>query len=158
MITQLRRRLDAKLKAQIAIDKLAPAVSDWVHSPHEGKQAIADAYASLTQQQKDALDEHTREVFDREHGGQETVMYRYKDSGRTGLTSMSPVEPKYLSRDKYTAYRVKASDVLVHYGHDESPLATRAFGHEKEVILKPDAAPEVWDESKHPRDEQGRFT
>lgn len=136
-----------------ALSRLAGPIFGWVHRPNEGKSSIASAYGSLSDRHKEHLDAHTKEVFEREHGSDTAVVYRYRDSGKYGLASVSPVKPTWIPADQVTALRIKASDVLAHYAQEGSPLASKAFGHEKEIILKPDANPEVI-----PRDEHGRFT
>jgi hypothetical protein len=57
--------------------------------------------------------------------------------------SLTTEEPVYLSPDMYTPYEVDVDDVLVHWAQDKMPLSGRTFGHEKELILKPEANPRV---------------
>lgn len=125
----------------LAIDKMYPAVMEWVHRPNAGKHEVFDAYESLTSKEKAAYDADVRSAFSRAHGAS-TVGYRYKDRPRhMGGMSLTTGEPRYLGRDLYTGYEVKADDVLVHWAQSEMPLSGKAFGHEKELILRRDANP-----------------
>lgn len=126
----------------LAVDTMYPAVMEWVHRPSAGKQELFDAYDSLEPKAKAAYDADVRGAFTRAHGGSSTVAYRYKDRPRhMGGMSLTTVEPNYLGRDLYSAYQVDAGDVLVHWAQREMPLGGKAFGHEKELILRKDASP-----------------
>jgi len=131
---------------QTAVDKMWGPIMEWIHYPHSGKGALMEAYEGLRPQEKAQLDADVAQVFHKVHGGDTAIMYRYRDRpGSMGGASVSTVEPSYIGRDKYTAYEVHASDVMVHWAQDELPLNGKAFGHEKEVILKPHANPKVID-------------
>jgi hypothetical protein len=124
-----------------AIDVLYPAVMDWVHHPSgSSKRALFEAYEGLTPRAKTAYDADVSNAFRREHGAS-TVVYRYKTRGDIGGASVSPVEPKYLDPSQYKKYQIEPSDVLVHYAQSEMPLGGKAFGHEKEIILRASARP-----------------
>lgn len=126
----------------LAVDKMYPAVMEWVHRPSAGKQELFEAYDSLAPKEKAAYDADVRSAFVSAHGGSSTLGYRYKDRPRhMGGMSLTTVEPAYLSRDLYTAYEVDAADVLVHWAQRELPLGGKAFGHEKELILRKSANP-----------------
>jgi len=127
-----------------ALEKMWAPIMDWIHSPGRGKKGVFDAYTQLTTQEKAALEADVARAFRSAHGGNEVIAYRYKDQpGSMGGMSLTTEEPKYLSRDQYTAYKVHASDVLAHWGQDDLPLSGKAFGHEKELILKPNANPKI---------------
>ena len=133
-------------REQFAIDRaerqLYAPVADWVHRPDAaGKEAVFAAYEKLSPADRAAYDAHVVRTFRREHDGDTAVVYRYGERGKMGGASVSTVRPSYLARDKYDAYIVHAKDVLVHYGQEDMPLSGRAFGHEKEIILRSDAAP-----------------
>lgn len=131
---------------QLACDKLWGPIMEWIHSPSSGKADLFKAYAALKDREKTALDQDVHHAFVSAHGGSSTTAYRYKDRPRhMGGMSLTSAEPKYLAREMYTAFEVKASDVLAHWAQGDLPLGGRAFGHEKEMILKPDANPKRLD-------------
>lgn len=122
-----------------AIDTMYPAVMDWIHHPSQAsKRAIFDAYDSLSLKPKAAYDADVESAFRREHGATVTV-YRYKAREDMAGASVSPVKPRDSTAHK--AFEIRPSDVLVHYGQEEMPLGGKAFGHEKEIILRPNARP-----------------
>ena len=156
------------LKDRVALDRAHDALwaplQGWIHSPSAGKGPLAEAYSGLDDHAKAMLDRDVSAAFEREHGGDEVTAYRYKDRHESagGMSSLTTEKPAYLSPDKYSAYRVRSSDVLAHYGQSDLPLGGKAFGHEKELVLKPGAAPARmdagdFDEEKHPRGPDGRF-
>lgn len=125
----------------LAIDTMYPAVMEWIHRPSSGKRKVFEAYDSLGSKQRAAYDADVRSAFSKAHGAS-AVGYRYKDRPRhMGGMSLTTEEPRYLAPDLYTGYEVKADDVLVHWAQPEMPLSGRAFGHEKELILRKDANP-----------------
>lgn len=128
----------------LAIDKMYPSVMEWVHRPSSGKQEVFSAYEGLKLKERSAYDADVHSAFSRAHGGSTTTAYRYKARPRhMGGMSLTSEEPSYLGRDLYTAYQVKADDVLVHWAQSEMPLSGKAFGHEKEMILRKDANPRI---------------
>lgn len=128
---------------QVALEEMYPAVMEWVHLPNSGKRQVLEAYDGLTGKARAAYDADVHSAFQRAHGGS-VIGYRYKDRPRhMGGISLTTSEPSYLSRDLYTAYEVKAADVLAHWAQEEMPLGGKAFGHEKELILKKDANPRL---------------
>lgn len=125
----------------LALDKMYPPVVDWVHRPSGGKQAVFDAYAAMRPKERAAYDADVREAFLRAHGGETVVAYRYRSwPENMGGRSLTTAEPS-LSPDAYRAYLVNVRDVLVHWAQPEMPLSGKAFGHEKELILRSDARP-----------------
>lgn len=126
-----------------AIDELYPLVMEWLHRP-VSKNELLDAWRSLPADSKKALDEDVRAAVLRAHGSEEFVAWRYKGltAGKLGGSSLTTNEPRYLDPSKYQAYLVRADEVLLHWAQPEFPLGGRAFGHEKELILKPDVTEE----------------
>ncbi|MFA5053089.1 MAG: hypothetical protein WC565_03460 [Parcubacteria group bacterium] len=144
-----------------ALDKLWPPVQLWVHYPDsEGKRAKAellDAYDSLGPREKAAYDADVRQAFLRAHDSDHVIAYRRVKSQFEPVAglSMSTLEPGARS----DAYSVSVDDVLVHWAQAEMPLSSRAYGHEKEIILRRDAEPVPVGEVKEnptllPRDKQ----
>jgi hypothetical protein len=127
-----------------AISKLYPFVMEWIHSPSVGKAALMKAWQDLSEREKKAIDRDVLEAVQRNHGADEFMAWRYKGltAGKLGGTSLTTKEPTYLSRDKYRAYLVNADEVMVHWGQEDMPLSSQAFGHEQEIILKPNAVAE----------------
>lgn len=130
------------LALEIACERLWGPIMEWIHRPSLGKEAILEAYARLSDRQRSALADDVACTFAREHGAASVVAYRYRERPRhVGGLSLTTEEPRYLSRSLYAAYLVHHADVLAHWGQECLPLGGRAFGHEREIILKPDADP-----------------
>lgn len=120
-----------------ALDVMYPAAMDWVHHPSgASKRALFHAYEALPPKAKQAYDADVEQAFRGEHGST-ALVYRYKIRGDTSGASVSPVEPRYLDPSQYRAYEMAPGDALVHYAQEEMPLGGKAFGHEKEIILRP---------------------
>lgn len=123
---------------EFALRKMYPAVNLWVHYPNEGKAAVFEAYASLKPKERAAYDADVREAFLRAHGGATTVAYRYRNRpDHMGGMSLTSVKPHW----DHTGYLVAVDDVLVHWAQEEMPLSSKAFGHERELILRPESNP-----------------
>jgi hypothetical protein len=139
----LTKYASSSFQLQRAMDKLWNPIINWIHAPNtNGKQAIFDAYDSLTDLQKTLVNADVLAAFEKAHGTTKVVAFRYKNIPRhIGGMSLTTEEPTYLSKDKYVAFLVHANDVLAHWAQELSPLGGRAFGHEKELILKPTANP-----------------
>jgi DNA topoisomerase IB len=125
---------------EAALDELHGPLSDWVHYGRSGsKRELFEAYDGLAPQAKMALAGAVRKAFG---GSSKAIMYRrLKSSGeasRMGGMSLTTALPGYVEAE---AFEVEADDVLVHHGVPGTPLSSKAFGHEKEVILKPTANP-----------------
>lgn len=123
----------------MAVDVLYPLTMDWIHHPSSAsKQALFQAYDDLAPKAKQAYDADVERAFRSAHGSK-ALVYRYKIRGDTSGASVSTVRPDYLSPTLYKAYEMGPGDALVHYAQDEMPLGGKAFGHEKEIILRPGA-------------------
>jgi len=126
-----------------ALEALHGPLSDWVHrNDGAAKQELFNAYRGLSGPQKRALQSAVNRAFTKAHGGRTVTMYRRMKSGQTadamGGLSLTTNAPGYVSA---AMFDVAASDVLLHWGVSDTPLSSRAFGHEKEVILHAHANP-----------------
>ena len=140
------------LRDRIALDnakaKLWEPLMDWIHRPSTGKAHLITTYQNLSAHEKSLLDDDVLRVFRHEYGTDTAIVYRYRVTTSSMSMSVSDVEPKYLRgllgtpSSNYKTFRIHACEVLAHYGQEGLPLGNKQFGHEKEIILKPDARPE----------------
>jgi len=143
----LRRRgylLEMDYELEDALDILHPALSDWVYrNDASAKRVLMDAYKSLSSVQRKALAKAVSKAFSRAHGGTTATLYRRmkpgQDTGRIGGRSLSAKVDRSAAR--HASFSVRDKDVLVHFGIPDTPLSSKAYGHEKEVILLPKASP-----------------
>lgn len=134
----------ATLMLQRVFDKLWGPIMGWIHSPHSGKTELLESYEALSEHEKALLTQDVSRAFHRAHGGDTVTAFRYKDRPSSmGGMSVTSKEPTYLGRDKYTAYVVHSSDILAHWAQEDLPLGGNAFGHEEEMIFKPNANPKA---------------
>ena len=120
-----------------ALDKLWSPATLWVmYGGTENKQALIDMYNDLSVVEKEALAESMRDTFQRIHNGSTAILWRRHKTtdGNVGGLSMTTHKPV---TGNPIAYRVHRSEVMLHWAQPNSPLATKAFGHEHEVILLP---------------------
>jgi hypothetical protein len=129
-----------KLALDRAVGKLWAPLTDWIHAPSRGKGELLATYNALSDREKAALDGDVAAAFQRVYGSTSVLAYRYRDQA-SGGASLSDVKPSYLAPSQYSVYRVHASDVLAFWGQKELPLSHKSFGHEHEIILKPNARP-----------------
>jgi hypothetical protein len=118
--------------------ELNPHVSDWVFSGNKAaKKALFRAYEGLDDNEKDALDHEVRGVMP-----SSLTVYRSVRPGQPLDRGGSSVTDDLSTRTgEVHAWRITPADVLLHYGQKESWLASKAYGHEREIILKPNAKP-----------------
>lgn len=126
---------------EMAMDALWAPASDWVYrSDRNAKQQMFSAFDSLPEQAQKAYMQEVISSFRRLFGS-EAILWRRMKSGQSssnmGGRSLSAQRVEGVS----TAFRVRAKDVFMHYGMSDTPLSSKAFGHELEVILKPSASP-----------------
>jgi hypothetical protein len=157
-------RIGDQMHLGLAREKMHAPVMEWIHRPGEGKAALFAAHESLLPRERAQWDADIQHAFREAHGGHDSaVMYRMKDNpSHMGGMSLTTERPTHLRPDQYHAFEVRPEHVLAHWNQNESPLGGKAFGHEREVILKPNAEPRAlgdgsWDESKHPRGPDGKF-
>lgn len=142
----VRRRLsrkngfrDARAYAS-ALDALYPPMNEWVfYGNSDSKKALMAAYESLSEQRREAWDAEVRRAFSAHHGDTRATMYR-RLKGESALTTsgLSVTTDDVTGAARFVAvYDVDASDVLAHHAQADTPLASRGFGHENEVVLKP---------------------
>ncbi len=122
-----------------ALDSLEPLLSDWVFSGNkQAKLDLLDAYDALSPKAKAAWDADVAAAFRRAHGGDTATMYRRMKNASVargmGGVSLTTVFPKQGA--EVHSFEVHVDDVLAHHAQEETPLASKAYGHEKEVILK----------------------
>lgn len=124
-----------------ALDALYPGMANWVHYGNgRDKAELLAAYTSLPAAQRAAWNDAVEVAF-REQHGESTVMYRRLKGEAPAATSGLSVttnESDALSAKHSARYLVHASDVLAHYAMADTPLASKAYGHEREVILRPE--------------------
>jgi hypothetical protein len=118
-----------------------PLIS-WVHYPlATGKAPLLAAYRGLTRGEKDALDRDVAEAFEAAHGELAVQAHRRHEPGQPPgiLDGLSlSTDPKWcLLPTACSTFWVPAEAVMLHWAQPDSPLGQRAFGHEKEIILKP---------------------
>ena len=122
--------------------ELNPFVGPWVFNNDGGaKRQLMAAYEGLPDRQKAAL---AFEVSQAMSGP--TVVYRWLKEGdnpsKMGGASATD-DPKALGYGSNThAFKVSPDDVMLHYKQRDSWLSSKRYGHEHELILKPDARPQ----------------
>jgi len=143
----LRRRAylaESRYDLEDALDTLYPALSDWVYRNDYGaKKDLFAAYNGLMASQKRALASEVSKAFKKHHGGSIGILYRRmkpgQETSKVGGQSLSAKVDRSAAR--HAKFEVRDKDVLLHFGIPDTPLSSRAFGHEQEVILKPGASP-----------------
>lgn len=121
-----------------AADSLYPSLSEWVfYGSAQAKRDLLAAHAALSPAQRRAWDEAVARAFVDHHGSPTARMYRrVKSPSDTGTSGLSVTTDDVRRNARYVAvFDVSAGDVLAHHAQEWMPLASRAFGHEKEVIL-----------------------
>jgi hypothetical protein len=134
-----------------ALDELWEPVSEWVHKGNAAsKNSLLAAWQALDSRSKQALAQDVSRAIKGAHGGSSFLAYRYlkgpvpRDWGGYSLTTKKPPG----SFDHVLTLRVEAKQVLLHWAQQDTPLSSKAFGHEKELILLPGATPKVVKEYK----------
>ncbi len=123
-----------------ALDTLYPSLNEWVfYGNADSKKALMAAYESLPEQRREAWDAEVRGAFAAHHGDTRATMYRrLKGESASTTSGLSVTTDDVTGAARFVAvYDVDASDVLAHHAQADTPLASRGFGHEKEVVLKP---------------------
>lgn len=120
---------------QVALGKLSPFVLKWLEEPHGGKKKLLDAYAALSDEERELVAEDVREAFSENHGGSTVIAYKIKGHPHKGGAALTTKKPEHLQPEETVAYLVRAKDVLLHWGQEELPLG------EDIIILKPNAHP-----------------
>lgn len=126
-----------------AWDQISGPLRDWIHRPSGGKQPLLEAYQGLSAREKVALAAEVRQTMLEAHGVPFVTAYRrHKGEQRPlGMTSLTtnPRAVEYLDASKYDVYLVPAEAVMLHWATPGSPLGSRSFRHEQEIILLPNA-------------------
>jgi len=106
------------------------------------KESLIDAYNGLSDRQKTVIATDVRETFRRVYNADKTTIFRSFRGHEVDMGGLSVTDERSTRvGTDVRAFEVSHSDVMLHYAQDESPLESRAFGHEREIILRPDANP-----------------
>jgi DNA topoisomerase IB len=141
--------LSTLILAEEAHDELNPFVSDWVfRNDGKAKTKLFEHYRNLPKANKQALDAEMKYVVNKLHGSDYVTVYRSMRPGDNSLGGMSvSTDRTTRSGNDVRAFKVHHSDILLHWGQEESWLSSKTFKHEKELILKESAKPEPIDQS-----------
>ena len=125
--------------------KLASDLAMWVYRS-TGKARLLKTYEALPVADKEALDVDTQHAVNEHHGGDYVTVYRSMrrgdKPGSMGGASVTTQPDTRPSRDDVVhVFQVHHKDVMLHWSQHRE-LDSPAYGHEKEVILKPGAEPE----------------
>lgn len=115
-------------------------MSEWVfYGSPQAKGELLAAYESLPPGQRRAWDDAVMAAFVGYHGSATATMYRrVKTPSDTSASGLSVTTDDVRRNARFVAvFDVSAEDVLAHHAQADMPLASRAFGHEREVILAP---------------------
>ena len=131
-----------KMDSITAHKALNPHVGPWVfHSDGSAKGKLMRAYSALSERQKAAL---AFEAALAMSGA--TVVYRWLQGGdkpsQMGGASVTDDPTAFGYSPNVHSFRVTPDDVMLHYKQEDSWLSTKRFGHEHEMILKPNARPQ----------------
>lgn len=151
-------RRPVNLQLTLALDALHEPLAFWIHyNDPQAKRDLLAAYEALPPPRRAALDQAVHQAFD----GPTIIAYRRMKPGdvveRMGGMSLSTDKPSYTN---YEAFELRPEDVLIHWAvtypdGDTTPLGSKAFGHEHELILRRDAHP--MQVSSAPRLNERRF-
>lgn len=126
---------------EAALDELYAPLASWVHyGSASDKRELLAAYAGLSEAKRDAWDRSVGATFREYHGADSSLMYRRikaESPTATSGTSVTTEKSETETARTVATYRVHASDVLAHHAQTDTPLASKAYGHEREVILRP---------------------
>jgi hypothetical protein len=129
------------------IDAISGDVSFWVHRGHgPSKLAAGEAWKQLDPVVQWLAGQEAKQAFSDLYDSDSTTMWRRLKGtqGRwnKGLLSLHDKNMSYgMKPGTVVPYQVHWSDVLIHWGMTNSPLSSKGYGHEREVILKPGMSP-----------------
>lgn len=131
-----------KLDAPAAHRALNPFVGPWVfHNDGGAKRKLMAAYLALNARRKAALESEVARAM-----SGPTIVYRWLREGdsptKMGGASVTEDPAAFGFGANVHAFKVTPKDVMLHYGQQDSWLSSKRYGHEKEMILKPDATPQ----------------
>lgn len=124
-----------------AVDSLYPSLREWVfYGSAQAKRDLLAAYDALPADPRRAWRDAVARAFEGYHGSTTARMYRrVKSPSDTNTSGLSVTTDDVRRNARYVAvFDVSAGDVLAHHAQEDTPLASRAFGHEKEVVLAPE--------------------
>lgn len=122
-----------------AHETLNPFVSDWVFSGNKAaKDGLLRAYRDLNPRLKAQLAEEIRTLV---HG--KIVVYRSVRPGQPidQMGGMSVTDKLSTRTGDVHSWEIDPDDIMLHYKQQDSWLSSRAYAHEQEIILRPDARP-----------------
>lgn len=127
-----------------ALDNIHEDLAFWIYyNDPAAKRGLLRRYEALPEQQRAALERAVETVFQ----GRTLIAYRRLKPGdrldRMGGASLSTDRPTHAA---FEAFALTPEDVLLHWAvtypdGDSTALDSEAFGHEHEIILRPDARP-----------------
>jgi hypothetical protein len=133
------------LHLSLALDALHEPLAFWVHyNDPQAKRELLERYEALPTRQRAALEQAVERSF---QGPTLTAYRRTKPGDRPqekGGMSVSTDRPGYMTA--FETFELRPEDVLIHWAvtypnGDSTALGSKGFGHEHEVILRPDARP-----------------
>jgi len=131
------------LQLSLALDVLHQPLAFWIHyNDPAAKRDLLERYEALPARQRAALEHAVEQVF----RGPTLTAYRRTKPGDQGVggMSLSTDRPTYMTA--FETFELRPEDVLIHWAvtypnGDTTALGGKGFGHEHEVILRPDARP-----------------
>ena len=131
----------AQILLEEAHEQLNPMVSDWVFGGSAAaKKALLSEWEALPSPQKEAVAAQVRKLVP----ARLTVYRSVRHEGDLPLRGGASVTDDLKSRGRaYNthAFEVAPNDIMLHYKMQESWLSSKAYAHEREIILRPDAKP-----------------
>lgn len=137
----------ARGRAEDPKEKLSSDLAMWVHrTDPAAKRKLLATYDALSEEDKAALETDTQHAVQEHHGGDYMTVYRSMRRGDQpgdmgGKSVTTDLDSRPHQDDEIHAFRVHHKDVLLHWSQHPQ-LVSREYGHEHEVILKPNAEPE----------------
>lgn len=144
MNTEVAKRREQNLRMR-AHSELNPHVSTWVfYNDPSAKRELMRVWAELPDAAREALANEVRELVP----GKIVVYRTLREADSVDALGGSSVTDSRQSRGNGNvhAFEIRPDDILLHYGMSESWLSSKAYAHEREIILRPDARPVHLDE------------
>lgn len=134
-----------KLLYRVALGQLSKELEMWQEWPSTTKDALIRKFEGMPLALKQAIEDANKRVM-----GGAVIAWRYEkdgnfpdDLGGLSLHAHYPIDIYPGAKPhQLQAYRVRPSDVMIHYLTPENPLNRGVWSTEKEIILKKGAKPE----------------
>lgn len=129
------------------IDAISGDIAFWVHRGHgPSKLDAGEAWKKLDPVVQWLAGQEAKQTFSDLYDSESTTMWRRlkgtQDYWNKGLLSLHDKDLSHSMRPgTVVPYQVHWSDVLIHWGMTNSPLSSKGYGREREVILKPGMSP-----------------